>query len=189
MRIKKTARGVVLGQGPTYTRDVDGVLTQELKKAHKGFTLVEILVVVLIIGLTLGFALLNFGDFGGKRRIIVAAEQFAHHIKAVQQQAILETSTLGIHISQAGYQTLRFEPSRHRWLPVSSHRLFQQQLFPDNLILAIKHSVHKKGQPEIIINATGDITPFTLELGTGKQPSLITLHAEPSGTVTVNHHE
>ena len=189
MQIKKTACSIALGQGPTYTKYVGWALAQDVKKAHKGFTLVEILVVVLIIGLTLGFALLSFGDFGGKRRIIVAAEQFAHHIKAVQQQAVLETSTLGIHITQAGYQTLRFEPSNHRWLPASSHRSFQQQPFPDDLIMVIKHNVHKKGQPEIIINATGDITPFTLELGTKKQPSLITLHAESSGAVTVNHHE
>ena len=189
MRTKKTAGIIVLGQGPTYPQGVGRALAQDIRIAHKGFTLVEILVVVLIIGITLGFALLSFGDFGGKRRIIVAAEQFAYHIKAVQQQAVLETSTLGIHISQAGYQTLRFEPNRHRWLPASSHRLFQMQPFPDNLIMVIKHSVHKKGQPDIIINATGDITPFTLELGTNKQPSLITLHAEPNGTVTVSHHE
>ncbi len=34
-----------------------------------GFTLIEILVVIVIVGITLSFALLAFGDFGSERRI------------------------------------------------------------------------------------------------------------------------
>ena len=156
--------------------------------ANKGFTLIEILVVLLIIGITLGFALLAFGDFGGKRRIIIAAEQFTNYVKLVQQQAILETSTLGIQLDNKGYQVVRFESSRD-WSPMPSKGIFRQQHFPDSLILTIKSLASKQGQPAIIINATGDTTPFTLDFGTKKQESLITLHGEPSGALTLKHHE
>lgn len=154
----------------------------------KGFTLVEILVVVLIIGITLGVAVLSFGDFGGKRRIIVVAEQLAHHIKVVQQQAILETTSLGIHIDKTGYETVRFEPAIG-WVSVTSQRPFRRQHFPDTMVFTIKQSIHQKGQPDIIMTATGDITPFILELGTNQHTSLVTISTKPDGTIQVNYHE
>lgn len=156
--------------------------------ANKGFTLIEILVVILIIGITLGFALLAFGDFGGKRRIIIAAEQFTNYVKLVQQQAILETRTLGIKLNNKGYQVVRFESSMN-WQPMPSKGIFRPQHFPDNLVLTIKDPSNKQDQPSIIINAMGDTTPFTLDFGTNTQESLITLQSEPSGTLTLKHHE
>ncbi len=40
-------------------------------KNHKGFTLIEILIVLMIIGITLSFAILSFGDFGEGRKVKV----------------------------------------------------------------------------------------------------------------------
>lgn len=154
----------------------------------KGFTLIEILVVVLIIGITLGVALLSFGDFGGKRRIIVTAEQLTHHIQVLQQQALLETTSLGIRMDKTGYETMRFKANRG-WVSVTSQRLFQRKSFPDNLVFTIKPSIHKKDQPDIIMTATGDITPFILELGTNQQAAIVTLSTKPDGTIEVDSHE
>jgi len=151
---------------------------------NKGFTLIEILVVVLIIGITLGFAMMAFGDFGEKRRIVISAEQFANYVKLVQQQAILETSTLGISFKNNTYQVLRFQPPSS-WSPMQATHIFRQQQFPKGVMINLRHAKIKPGTPTIIINSSGDMTAFTLDFGTAKEASLATIIGARNGALTV----
>ncbi|HBI21430.1 MAG TPA: type II secretion system protein GspH [Legionella sp.] len=147
----------------------------------RGFSLIEILVVLFIIGITLGFALLSFGDFGEKRRIIVAAEQLTQYIKLVQQYAILETSTLRLQIKADGYQVFRFQPPK-TWSPIASTPLFRLQHFPKGLL------VNGRGKPLVIqVDASGDMTAFTLTLGSSQQPTMVTIVGKRNGAVTLQH--
>ena len=151
---------------------------------NNGFTLIEILVVLLIIGITMGFALMSFGDFGEKRRIIVAAEQFTQYVKLVQQQAILETSTLGINFKNDGYQVLRFKAPAS-WIALPANSIFHRQHFPKGLVINLRKISHKRGTPVIIIHSSGDMTAFTLDFGTTKQATLATIIGLRNGTITV----
>ena len=153
-------------------------------QTKRGFTLIEILVVLLIVGITLGFALLAFGDFGSKRRIITAAEQFVNYVKFAQQQAILETSTLGISLNRNSYQILRYQASSN-WQPVSNKRVFHAQHFPDSAIVHMESNVKKMGNPQIIINASGDMTSFTLNFGSAKQVNIANVIGKHDGSVAL----
>lgn len=153
------------------------------ERAIKGFTLIEILVVLTIIAIMLSMTMLAFGDFGASRRITVEAEQLQNLIKLSQQQAILESGTLGLNIRQNQYQVYRFvAPST--WEPITKPDFFKAHRFPENvslrLILPFQPSAN---MPDIIINSTGDLTPFTLELGTRNTPVLLRLHGEQNGNM------
>ena len=52
---------------------------------NKGFTLIEVMVVVVIIGITIGFAMLSFGDFGQSRRLLTAAEGTLTAFKSIRR--------------------------------------------------------------------------------------------------------
>lgn len=138
----------------------------ELRLPHyieriRGFTLVEILVVLLIIGITIGFAMLAFGDFGARRRVVFAAEQFVNDVKMVQNQAILENSTFGILVNQDSYRAFRFNAAMS-WQVVSSNRIFRQHFFPKPASLRFQPKIGSAGTPQIIINESGDMSPFNL---------------------------
>ncbi|MDP2365929.1 MAG: GspH family T2SS minor pseudopilin variant LspH [Ignavibacteria bacterium] len=150
---------------------------------NRGFTLIEILIVIVIIGITVGFALIAFGDFGESRRVLFSVEQLVNTLKLAQQQAILETSTLGLRIDNTSYQILRFQNSSG-WAPISNKGIFKVNYFPKNTVITLKTN-HKtlQGAPSIIINSSGDMTPFTLGFGNSKE-MMTTLTGTHNGSMT-----
>lgn len=152
---------------------------------YHGFTLIEILVVLLIIGITFGFALLAFGDFGEKHRITTAAEQLKQYIHVIQQQAILESNTFGIRFKTDGYETVRFK-APNAWQTIAHPNIFRYHMFPTHLVF---HFVGKIGTPAIIINASGEMNTFNLELGTNEQSKMITILGQSTGDITIQHGE
>lgn len=145
-----------------------------------GFTLIEILVVVLIIGILASSAIVSFTGFGEKRQIIIAAEQFNSYLKFTQQQAILENRILGIAINQQGYQTVRFQPP-NRWLSYSGQGMTHPQHFPKPLILRIQHHSINPKNPTIVINATGSTNQFNIQFGSIHQATIVSIHSTENG--------
>lgn len=152
---------------------------------RQGFTLIEILVVLLILGIASGVALLAFGDFGASRKVTVAAEQFASYIRLVQQGAILEMNTLGIRVNQRGYQTFRLEAGQN-WQPLSES-LLGWKSFPQGVQVTLQGGVPKNNAalPDIIIDSSGDMTSFQLHFGNTRQPGIVRLIGQPNGILTL----
>jgi general secretion pathway protein H len=150
---------------------------------YRGFTLIEILVVLVIIGITLGFALITFGDFGEGRRLLFSAEQVANTLKLAQQQAILEGSTLGLYIDNTGYQVLKYKDSSH-WKPMFNKKIFGIHSLPKNTLVSLstKHPSLQK-TPSIIISPSGDMSSFMLYFGTAQETKIILLKSSANGNL------
>lgn len=150
---------------------------------NKGFTLIEILVVLLIIGITLSFTLVAFGDFGQKRRLVVFAEQFMTDIKLIQYEAVLENKPYGIEINRLGYRVVQFQP-QHDWRVIASNPLCKNQPFPKDVTMRLRKTTQ---HPSIIINSSGDTTPFMLDVISLKQNLVETVVGEASGSLRLFH--
>jgi general secretion pathway protein H len=153
-----------------------------IRKTYTGFSLIEILVVLFIIGITLSFALLSFGDFGEKRRIIVAAEQFTNYIRFIQHQAILENNLYRILIQPNSYQAQQFHPPE-QWSFINS-RLFLKQILPKGMHIRLVGDDKKTHQ--IIIDASGTTKAFQLQFGSIQTPFLGTIVHDSKGQITVH---
>ncbi len=75
------------------------------RKQERGFTLVELMVVIVIIGLAAGAVLLAIPDSGGSLRS--EAERFAARAKAARDGAILEARPAALRIGPGGYAVSR----------------------------------------------------------------------------------
>ncbi|CAM2799419.1 type II secretion system minor pseudopilin GspH [Legionella worsleiensis] len=151
---------------------------------NRGFTLIEILIVIVILGITAGFALISFGDFGESKRIRFAAEQMANAIRLAQHQAILESSTMGLRIDSRSYQILKFQESG-QWSPISNKGIFKINYFPKNAVITLKTGNKiSGGTPAIIINSSGDMTPFVIMFANIKEEMVTTLTGTHNGTLS-----
>lgn len=134
-------------------------------KKSRGFTLLEILVVIMIVSIISTFALLAFGDFGKGRQVIVAAEQFAEYIELIQQQAILEMATFGIRCNQQTYQAVRLDQQGHWNTIEKTHHVFKPQHFPAATQITWQGILTSANTPQIIIYPSGDTQPFSVVFG------------------------
>ena len=148
---------------------------------NKGFTLIEILIVIVIIGITVGFALIAFGDFGESKRILFAAEQFENILHLAQQEAILENNTFGLRIDNKNYQILKFIPPS-KWQTSAAKNLYKPHSFPKNMVIKLSTSFKaRKNGPSIIIDSSGDLSAFTLTFGSDKEQTIATLTGSENG--------
>jgi general secretion pathway protein H len=155
---------------------------------QSGFTLIEILIVIVIVGITLTFALLSFGDFGGERRIIVAAEHFVNYVKLTQQQAILEAGTLGIKLQPTGYQVLRYS-SDGLWNQMPDKSIYAYQSVPSNAKIEWKSTIKSNKSPNIVINASGDMSPFTVTFTKVNKQPIISVKGMHDGQLAIIKHD
>lgn len=153
----------------------------------RGFTLIEILVVILIIGIASSIAILAFGDFGASRKIVVAGEQFSSYIKLLQQKAVLESNTYGIKLERDGYETLRLADGG-TWQSMPRTGLFRWQYFPkDSVVVLNRKPLNTRREPEIVLYPSGDMSEFELMFGSSTEANLITIIGKHSGELILTH--
>ncbi len=158
---------------------------------NKGFSLIEILVVLVITGIILGFVVLAFGDFGESRRLSLAGEHLSNLVDYTRTKAIIEARTYGINLNHKGYHFYEFESQvgspNGRWRLIKNNRILRPTNFPPRTKTIIKIS-HKTTKPNITITATGHITPFTLTLNSLRGDSF-ELSVNYNGKVRFNEKE
>ena len=68
---------------------------------RKGFTLVELMVVIVIIGLAAAVVVLSIPERGGS--LVAEAERFAARVKSARDGAILDARAASVVVGPAGY--------------------------------------------------------------------------------------
>ncbi|WP_277619277.1 type II secretion system minor pseudopilin GspH [Legionella norrlandica] len=111
------------------------------------------------------------------------AEQLVNNLNLARQQAILESSTLGLKIDNTSYQILKFQDNKG-WNTISNKGIFKLYYFPKNTVITLKTN-HRpaQGAPAIVITSSGDMTPFTLEFGTDKEKGIVKLTGSHDGSL------
>ena len=133
----------------------------------KGFTLIEILVVLVVIGIVLAVALISFGDFGVSRKQQLTTLQLQASIKSAQLDAILKPTVLGLAFTPRGYRYYRYEDDAYAneaaWLPLQHDDLSDAFAFSSGTTVSLLSPTAKtKNTPAIYLLPDGSITPFTL---------------------------
>ncbi len=104
----------------------------------KGFTLVEILVVVLIImAIVISLAILSVGATGRDAQLDEESRRIEGLIGLLHERALLEGRDFGLRIEPAAYEFVVYDSLRDRWLTLDQEREFRRRELPKGVIFQL----------------------------------------------------
>jgi general secretion pathway protein H len=144
----------------------------------KGFTLVEILVVVVIMAVVISLAVLSIGTTGRDNQLDQEGRRIQALIDLLHERASLEGRDFGVSVQPDGYDFLVYDTIRDAWHKFDleneyRHRnlpkgvSFQLQLDQQTVVLKAVDKSLSGGAPtapQLAIAASGEGTPFRLIL-------------------------
>lgn len=107
---------------------------------HRGFTLIEILAVLFIIGIVLTFATLSIGNRAASDRLHHEARRLDSLMQLASQHAVIDGVEIGFDITPDGYQFLRLDTNG--WTPITaSDKPLRKRKLPAPMHLSVvKHN-------------------------------------------------
>lgn len=102
-------------------------------RKQPGFTLIEILVVVIIVATISGIALMSISLVGDDRELNTERRRLAALIEMVQDEAMMQGREFGLELMTSTYRFVEFDPFTARWSEVLGDDLLRQRNLPDGM--------------------------------------------------------
>lgn len=155
-----------------------------------GFTLLEPLVVMVLIGIILSFAVLSVGG-GRDEQAEREAQRLAALIELAREEAVLQAREQGVAFTEHGYRFMRYTDGQ--WQVLAADEIFRPRTLPEGLELSLHLESlpvsldleDEPRQPHLLLHSSGEQTPFELELAALSPPVRYRLSASLFGPITL----
>lgn len=138
-----------------------------------GFTLLEILVVIVIIGVMVSMATLSIGLLGADREVEEETRRFWAVVRQAREEAELQSIDVAVFVGTTDYEFLRFDTRRNEWQPIADDKLYAQRTLPEGLRFRLwmegrelllkpglpdrgKKDENQKWPPQVTVLSSGD---------------------------------
>ena len=120
----------------------------------RGFTLIEMLVVVFIIGIITAGVLLSVNLTGRDRELEKESDRMLALFNYAREQAEMQTRDYGIVVHDDGYQFVAYDTRRQLWREVYEDDALHQRMLPSGLDFKLIVDARP-----VVLAATGEIKP------------------------------
>jgi len=155
----------------------------------QGFTLIEILIVIVIISIVSGIAALTISR-NQQKQYEYLANSLAHLITLAEEEAMLRPATLGLAFTPDSFQFFEYhnkvDKNATHWQALTDN-IFGLHSISKNIEITLfvqNKKTNLNGKPQIIISPSGDIIPFTILLGKKDQPPSYKVTGYTNGNVS-----
>jgi type II secretion system protein H len=108
-----------------------------------GFTLLELMVVVVIIGIVIAGAILSLGSSGRDGALEQESDRLTALISYVRERGAMMTLEYGIRCGQHGYRFVYYDNLTMQWLPETLDDTLRMRNLPDGLDLQLVIEGHQ----------------------------------------------
>ncbi|MEL6367718.1 MAG: type II secretion system minor pseudopilin GspH [Pseudomonadota bacterium] len=171
-----------------------------------GFTLFEILAVVIVIGILVAALLPQFGWIRNESPAKQSALELADTIELMRDEAALQGRNFGLRFEPDGYVILDLDPDSGAWLTISDDDFLEPVVLPDDIVMELyiedreielEATPEDEGEeqldafgnpmetaeqpPQVVVLTSGEMTPFQLRLDQFGNDEFLQLNADAFG--------
>jgi general secretion pathway protein H len=163
------------------------------RAAASGFTLIEILVVVVIIGVLSAGLLLSISLTGRDRDLEKESDRFYALLNYAREQAELQTREYGVILQDDSYEFVSYDMHRGIWRSLFEDDALRLRKLPyglnfklviDARPVVLKKPVDAKDKtPQLMIFSSGDLTQFKVTIEREGGEHYVTIVQDDKGNI------
>ena len=170
-----------------------------LRRYRGGFSFIELLVVVVIIAVFAGATILSVGTLGSDREIDREVFRLRTLLELLREEAVMQNRSYGVLFSETGYRFYIYDPQRLLWFEPIDDRFLRERLLQEPLSLGLRLEDRditldrefdpedlEAPEPQVVLLASGEMTPFEAEFSRDLNGGRILLSAALDGTLEVS---
>jgi len=136
-------------------------------RRQRGFTLIELMTVVFIIGVILTFATISVGQHSDQT-LEEEAKRLHYLIKLASEESVLRSTSMAMEFTKQGYQFVQI--AGDQFVPLEDDKLFRKREFPGDMEIQMElygQAVSfddEERVPRIYILSSGEMREFKISL-------------------------
>ena len=142
------------------------------RRAHnkKGFTLIEVLIVITIVAIAMSFVMPNFFGATERQNIQGFSEQLQNKIELARDKAVQQNQEWGLRIDRGEVSFLVFDYASQQWSQMTENP-FNSIYYGNFAEIYLKVEEHGHGfdnqgdnLPDLVFFSSGEASPFKIEI-------------------------
>lgn len=172
---------------PTSTSGKSSNRVKERSRS-RGFTLIEILVVIIILGLLASVAVFSLGGSTQRRELDQHARDLLLVLQVAGERAILDNAEIGVGIADNRVSFMRYTPAEQAW-SLLNERPFRERTWASDFAIELETeddpprmptSEDAVERPDLVFFSSGETTPFRVTMSLETDPDRA-YHIETDG--------
>ena len=172
----------------------------------RGFSLIEILVVIVIVGIVMSIAILSITLAGGDSQLREEAQRMVSLVEVAQDESLLQGREFGLEFMQGAYRFVEFDPLTRQWTEIVGDDTLRLRQLPEELELELfiedRRVVLKSDParmrmeedarpgveqyaPHVLIYSSGDMSPFELHFVRRIDDSMLAVQGNFAGEIEI----